>query len=194
MEGELPLGEYIAEERIAATLGVSRTPVREALMSLQFQGLVETAPPRGAYVFKPSYDEVVKLSEFRMFMELQALTLAAGNQLQKLLTDLRRATAAMRTAAAHADRLGYGKADAEFHDALFASCENPYLTEAYQLTSGRFDTLRNFLSGRLSERSPSPADDHDQIIDAIAEGRLEAGKTLLADHILRMAKNYKAAL
>ena len=100
VEGELPLGEYIAEERIAATLGVSRTPVREALMSLQFQGLVETAPPRGAYVFKPSYDEVVKLSEFRMFMELQALTLAAGNQLQKLLTDLRRATAAMRTAAA----------------------------------------------------------------------------------------------
>lgn len=194
VEGEWKLGEYISEERIASSIEVSRTPVREALTALQMQGLVTIQPQRGTFVFLPTQEEVVVLCEFRKIMECQAMSLCLEKSQEPTLAALRAANADMQAAAARGDRLNYGKSDAAFHNVFFNNCGNRYFAEAYYLMSGRFDALRNFLSGSLSRAHPSPADEHEDIIHAFAEGAFERTETLLARHVLAMSGRFAAAM
>lgn len=194
VEGEWRLGEYISEDRIAASLGVSRTPVREALTALQMQGLVNIQPQRGTFVFLPTESEVVALCEYRMLMECKAMSLAIARDKDKTLAALIEANQGMKDAAAAGDRLGYGKYDAAFHNALFNHCGNQYFAESYALMSARFDALRNFLSGGLSSHTPSPADEHDQIIGALRAGDVGRAESLLTTHVLKMSDRFAAAM
>ena len=72
IDGQFALGEMIPEETLAATFGVSRTPVREALNQLQSLGLVIVRPQRGSYVFKASEADVAALCQFRCVIEPRA--------------------------------------------------------------------------------------------------------------------------
>src|SRR2546427_28669 len=69
IEGELKLGAVIAEEMLAQSFGVSRTPVREAMSLLQAQGLVVVKPQVGSFVFTPSAADIVELCTFRILFE-----------------------------------------------------------------------------------------------------------------------------
>ncbi|WP_082702613.1 MULTISPECIES: GntR family transcriptional regulator [Burkholderiales] len=194
VEGEWKLGEYISEERIASSIEVSRTPVREALTALQMQGLVTIQPQRGTFVFLPTQEEVVVLCEFRKIMECQAMSLCMEKSAAATLAALRAANVEMQAAAARGDRLTYGKSDADFHNVFFDNCGNRFFAEAYYLMSGRFDALRNFLSGNLSRANPSPADEHEDIIDAFASGKLEDTQALLSSHVLAMSGRFATAM
>ena len=70
IDGEFGLGEAISEETLAASFGVSRTPVRDALMQLQLAGLVVVQSKRGSFVFRPSLADAVALCDYRTMLEI----------------------------------------------------------------------------------------------------------------------------
>ena len=76
IDGDLPLGSELSEIGLAADLGVSRTPVREALAMLQLQGMVTIVPQKGTYVFMPTERDLVDLCEFRIVIESKAIYFA----------------------------------------------------------------------------------------------------------------------
>lgn len=110
-------------------LGVSRTPVREAIVALQQQRLVEVVPKRGTFVFKPSAQDIAALVEYRRYLELAALQVAFQRAPKNLMRDLGKAAADMERRLRTGDQPGAARADAAFHGALVLHAGNTYLQE-----------------------------------------------------------------
>jgi DNA-binding GntR family transcriptional regulator len=191
--GRLKLGEAVSEDRLAALLNVSRTPVREALTALQMQGLVVIQPQRGSYVFQPTERDVADLCEFRRMVETHALRLAYAKGTSELGCDLAEAQARMEQAELNANALLAAKADEEFHNAFFAHCGNRILVESYALVSGRIGAVRFFARGSSGSREASSAG-HRAIIRAIAARDLDTAETVLSKHIMNMQLHFSEAL
>jgi DNA-binding GntR family transcriptional regulator len=190
--GELKLGEAISEERIAAMLGVSRTPVREALTALQMQGLVVIQPQRGSFVFEPTNEDVGELCEYRAIIEVQAMRLAHARDAAAALAALKRAEAAQEHAEKAGNTVEAARADAAFHNAFFAACGNSLLDQAYLIASGRIGAIRFFARSSRHSRVKSNSD-HRDIIRAFARGDLGKTEQVLTDHIMRMRLHFADA-
>jgi len=190
--GELGLGEAISEERLASMLGVSRTPVREALTYLQLQGLIDIRPQRGSFVFRPTRDDIEELCQFRALVETGALRLAYACHRAATLKDLQEAQDAQAVAEAADDWVAAARADAEFHAALFRNCGNRVLVQAYDLIAGRIGAAR-FFSRRsdLSRRNTGP--EHRAIIRSLSRGDVDAAAKTLTDHIAAMPDRFAEA-
>ncbi len=192
MEAELPLGSIVSEDKLAARLGVSRTPVREALTALALQGLIVIQPQRGSFVFLPSADDIAELCEFRMMMETHALVLSHTRVKAETLEALQRANGAMAAALRDENPLASARADATFHEALFDGCGNKHLVQAYSLVSGRIGALRSNLLHPDDVRMDSMAE-HEQIVAAFAANDLLRAESVLSAHIFRMRERYATA-
>src|SRR5260370_18317150 len=103
IDAELPLGSELSEVRLAAKLGVSRTPVRESLSLLQLQGLVNIVPQKGSYVFFPTEQDIIDLCEYRIVIEIRAISFALARRREATLTMLDAAMAAMAEACRQKD-------------------------------------------------------------------------------------------
>jgi DNA-binding GntR family transcriptional regulator len=193
MFGELSLGEAVSEDRLAIMLGVSRTPVREALTSLQLQGLIVIQPQRGSFVFQPTEEDVTQLCEVRSLLELGALRLAQARQHAATLRQLQAAEADMETAEAAGDDRAAARADAAFHEALFANCGNRFLVQSYALVSGPIGAIRYFARKAQGARK-SPAREHRAIIKAFAKSDLAAATSVLSAHIADMRTRFREAV
>jgi DNA-binding GntR family transcriptional regulator len=190
--GELALGEALSEDRLALTLGVSRTPVREALTSLQLQGLINILPQRGSFVFHPSESDVAELCEFRGMAETRAMWLAHARGRDRTLEQLRQAQADMEAAVEDGNDRASAQADAAFHDAFLSNCGNQFLVQAYGLISGRISAVRSLLLHPQAIRSRS-LDDHREIIEAFEASDLFRAEAVLAAHIMKMRVGYSEA-
>lgn len=124
VSGDMPLGAPLSENALATELGVSKTPVREALLQLKMEGLVSIQPQRGSFVFDMTVEEIAKLGELRESLELTALRLAMRRRPDALLADMTSTIAAMETAVVNDDNAAYRKLDTAFHDLLFQHCDN----------------------------------------------------------------------
>ena len=98
VRGALQLGESLSEIMLAKDLGVSKTPVREALMQLKREGLVEVHPQRGTFVFSMSPEQVGELSELRGILETAALRLALERNAAALVQSWAGTVGEMKTA------------------------------------------------------------------------------------------------
>jgi DNA-binding GntR family transcriptional regulator len=194
IEGELKLGAVIAEEMLAQSFGVSRTPVREAMSLLQAQGLVVVKPQVGSFVFTPSAADIVELCTFRIVIEPKAAELAYRHDRDGALQVMTAAIADMKQAVAAKDTLAYGSADTAFHDALFAHCGNHYLMQSYQLIAGRIAALRTNLSSPIDVRTPASFDQHRELLDLFERGRFEGFTKLMTLHITNSGHAYARAL
>jgi DNA-binding GntR family transcriptional regulator len=155
VQGVFKLGEPLSEITLANDLGVSKTPVREALLELKRQGLVEVHPQRGTFVFDMNAKDVDKLSEQRAILEIAALRLALAHNAAKLHARWEEIVGDMGVALQANDAVRYRMLDGDFHLAMFALSDNPFLLEAYRLIAFRVQALRNRLSldSALNERS-----------------------------------------
>ena len=194
IEGELKLGAVIAEEMLAQSFGVSRTPVREAMSLLQAQGLVVVKPQVGSFVFTPSAADIVELCTFRILIEPKAAELAHSHDSDGALKALTAAVADMKQAVAAKDTLAYGSADTAFHDALFVHCGNHYLMQSYQLIAGRVAALRTNLSSPLDVQTPASFDQHCELLDLFERGKFEGFTKLMTVHITNSGHAYARAL
>jgi DNA-binding GntR family transcriptional regulator len=152
MAGVLPEGHQLRQEALAAELGVSRIPVREALRQLEAEGFVAIASHRGAVVSKLSLDEIVELFELRIRLEGWLLQLAIPEMSE---TDLERAEAALETMISNRRIENWGQLNWDFHAALYAP-------------SGRAATLR--ILRRINENM----DRYIRLQIALTSGQLKA--------------------
>lgn len=192
VDGEYQLGEALSESTLATRLGVSRTPVREALTTLQRQGLIVIRPQSGSFVFMPSEEDVAELCEFRRLLETAALRLAHARRREPALAQMRAAIAAMEAAHEASDALAYARADTAFHDAIVDSSANRYLIEAYTLVSGRVSALRTrnlSVSTPLRRRSNTA---HRAIAAAFEKGDLPEAEQIVDEHVAQLAIGFRA--
>lgn len=192
LDAKYALSEALSEVKLATALGVSRTPVREALNALQQQGLIVIKPQNGSFIFMPSEEDVGELCEFRRILEVDAIRFCLARRKSETLTQMREATAAMDAAIGAEDHLAYARADTAFHQAIAENSANDYVIYAYPLVSGRVAALRaHNLTGSRALRTKSMAE-HRAIIAAFAKGDLPTVDALRDEHITRMATGYRA--
>lgn len=192
--GRYLAGARLTEQEIATTVGVSRTPVREAMGQLQAQGLVVIRPQVGSFVFTPSAEDINALCTFRIALEPKAAELAFRHDRDSAVASMSEAIAAMEPAVAAKDNIAYGRADAAFHEALFAHCGNRYLAESYQLVSGRVAALRTNLTSPIDVRTRTSFDEHRKLLDLFARGEFAAFESLMTTHITNSGVVYAKAL
>ena len=142
------LGELLSENIIAALLGVSRAPVRDAFVRLETEGLVKVQPQRGTFVFQYDATELREICELRQVLETGALRIATACHRAGLIEALRRPIEAAEREG-ELDPKAYQPFDTAFHDGLVRSSGNNELMDAYGRISGRVRAIRHRLT-RLS--------------------------------------------
>jgi DNA-binding GntR family transcriptional regulator len=187
VDGELLLGEQVSEAQLARRLGVSKTPVREALMRLKADGLVEIHPQRGTFVFRLDARQVGQLCRYRATIETAALREAMGLQRKNLARELASRTRAMARAHREQDARALATLDMEFHWQLLAHCDNPYLHAGYGVIRWQLLAMRH--RAPISNAVPS----HRVLVDAVTDDDVEAACALLSAHVLENEARYTAA-
>ena len=179
--GELAPGTRLRQEVLAEELGVSRTPLREALRLLAADGLVELEPNRGAIVATLSREGKVRFWEARLALEPAAARLGADVRDPAALRGMAAAIAAQRRDPADD---GFA-ANRSFHLALVASAGNPHLDRfAESLWVQSVGTAIYAAQAIDPSVVAGYADDHQAILDAIEQGDGEAAERRTREHIL----------
>lgn len=181
LTGRLMPGQPLIETELAAQLGVSKTPVREALKTLAGAGLVTMSPYKGASVRTVDDKLAHSVYDIRILLEPEAVRRAASaGGAASAWWDT--AGSALDAADGAADRAERQQANREFHRALYAGCGN-------DLMVGILDGLRDqtaLVSTAVWTRNASweqEAAEHRAILDAIRAGRADVAATLLEEHI-----------
>ena len=190
VNAELKFGQAVPD----GVLGVSRTPMREALTRLQLQGLVNIVPKRGTFVFKPSVLDVKELATFRLILETAALEQSLAYDKEGALRGLAEGVRAMKAALKRGDTLAYAMADSSFHEAFFTNCGNSYLVGAFRNVSGRVAALRAHLTVPRPNEQTKSFSEHEAILAAFAEGAKKEMRQTLTEHILRAKDVYAQAI
>lgn len=189
VEGRVLPGERISENALASELGVSTTPVREAIALLRRQGLVTVQPQSGTYVFELQPGELNRLCELRSALEPAAVQLALEIPDSSLPEDLERIVGAMRKAQGEGRVRDYLALDTAFHDAIIAASGNEYFISAYALIGAKMAALRNRL-GNDPHHMEKSMREHVEIAEAIRAGDLARAAAILVRHIARKEGSY----
>jgi DNA-binding GntR family transcriptional regulator len=184
-----PLGAPLSENTLAAMLGVSRAPVRDAFVRLQIEGMVDVQPQRGTFVFQYDATELREICELRQVLETGALRIASRRDRAELVRALNEQVRLIDVAGA-LDPRTYQPFDAAFHDALVRGSNNRELIDAYGRISGRIRAIRHRLTRRPEQVTASHLVHH-AILDALADGRDEDAEAHLTEHVYT---NYRRLL
>lgn len=177
--GQWRPGELLRQEQIAAEYGVSRIPVREALAQLQSEGLLEVAHYRGARVSRPRAQEIDELFDLRLLVEGDLLVRALKRHDQRSLRELKRLQDALEDAD---DRLGWISGDIAFHEALYGPAERPRSLALFRQLRAPIDRFSVQALGP-GTRKQGWADEHRQLIVAVAAGDAAVARTILEQHL-----------
>jgi DNA-binding GntR family transcriptional regulator len=183
-EGDLGLGQPISESALAASLGISKTPVREALAQLKIEGLVKIFPQKGTFVFTMSEQEVIDICEFRYTLESAALKLATKRNKQSFLNELKKVVDEMTSARREKREDKYLDLDTDFHALFFKHCGNQFMNEAYRLIVARVAAVRTHLAA-VPHHTQKSYDEHKRMTQSIEEDRLDDTLKILDEHITR---------
>ena len=181
ISGQSMPGTMYSVPTLAASLGVSTTPVREALLELTRNGLIEPMRNRGFKVVEPTLAELRNVFDLREVLELHAAAVVARKP-KKNLKELSRFADDIARAVRTEDIRLYLEADRSFHRLLTAEADNPRLTE---MVMGLRDQMRLYgIKSRAGlTRQNESAQEHYQIIEFALAGEEEALTKLLRRHI-----------
>ena len=191
VDGDLRLGQDLSERQLAESLGVSKTPVREALAQLRMEGLVRIYPQRGVTVFTLSANEIRDICELRQALEVAALRHALERNPGRLADGLARVVDAMEAARRSGDERAYLSADTAFHQVFFEACGNRYLEETYGLHVGKIAALRTHLA-RKPDHTLRSFEEHRRMLELVRARDLDASLDVLDRHIDRTKSTYAA--
>lgn len=182
VDGRLSFGEQVSEIGLANTFGISKTPVREALLRLKLEGLVEIHPQRGSFVFSLSGQQVHELMQFRELIESAALGEAIREDRSALFRMLEANLAAMARCEAEGNKELIPALDSDFHESILKACSNPYLRASYALIGYRFQALRSRLPVQ-NKKVDDCQQSHGAILEAVRAGTTTRAQKLLKEHI-----------
>ncbi|GLY78845.1 GntR family transcriptional regulator [Actinoallomurus iriomotensis] len=182
MYGSLAPGSQLGEADLAARLGVSRGPLREAMQRLVQEGLLRSEPHRGLFVITLAEDDVEDVYLARLAIERAACRMIMARNRGEALVRLTEALQALVTAAGERDRIAMSDADQAFHQVLVASSGSPRLERMAQTLLVEARMCLN----ALQEKYPEPDDlveEHRKLVDAISDGDEERLLRLIEEHM-----------
>lgn len=189
ISGTIPLGSRISEKQLADSIGVSKTPVREALLRLQDEDLVTIQPQKGTFVFTPDENQLRDVCLLRSILEPAALKCAMENDSTELIKNLKRTYRTMESCMAEKEYKEYSINDMLFHDLFFSYSENPYLTKSYRLIRSLLAVLR--LQLKLDEAHLIKSfKEHREMISALENNELDTALSILEGHIGLQQSSY----
>ncbi|MDD7971015.1 GntR family transcriptional regulator [Roseinatronobacter alkalisoli] len=194
LSGSFRLGEKISEDRVVDLLGVSRTPIRDAMALLAHEGLVIVRPKRGTFVFETSPDDIKAICVYREILENQTVRVALACARDRFLSELISIVDDMQAALERQDTAGYGRLDTRFHNAAFVHCGNSYLRDANSLVAGRIAALRANITAPYAERRAESFHEHRTMTTLLSDGAIDEFSALLKAHISRTETVYSRAL
>lgn len=187
--GELSPGCSLDEAMLVEQHGVSRTPVREALIQLAAQGLIEIRPRRGAVVTSIGPARLMEM--FEVMGELEALCgrLAARRMKDSERAELLAAHEACEKARAEQDSDTYFYCNERFHAAIYAGSHNQYLTEQALQLHRRLRPYRR-LQLRVRNRMGTSFTEHESIVRHILAGDADATASALREHVVVQGERF----
>jgi len=180
-------GYQASAQEIALRLGMSRTPVHEASLKLQEEGLVRIVPKRGILICALAPDDIREIYDVIVAIEGRAAELVAALpevDREVIANALAASTADMETAFAAGDLTAWGQADAAFHRALIEGARNGRITRIVQTINDQMHRAR-MLTLRLRGELPQSIADHGRIVVAIRAGDPAAAHAAARGHRLR---------
>jgi DNA-binding GntR family transcriptional regulator len=190
LDGKLRPGARLVEDRLSIELGVSRVPVREALLGLSREGLVRLEPRRGASVADVTPETVAELVEVRALLEGLNARLAARRHDPEIVAELRdtlkRGNAASKTGSPEE----LSRLNAEFHERLTEASRNSVLSDIMRSLRER-TSLAFALNGRA--RARDDWQEHAGILAAVIEGDEELATLLATRHVHNAASAFAKA-
>jgi DNA-binding GntR family transcriptional regulator len=185
LSGGFPGGELISEGEVAATLGMSRTPVREAFLRLEAEGLLRLYPQRGALVVPVSSEESHAVIEARLVLEKFAAAKVIGRGPEACAAAFGRLAAELqrqREAAAKSDLQGFSDADRAFHSVTLQASGNAILAGFYSSLRDRQMRMNRELV--IQEKQIAMImDEHRVIAEALRDGDLLRTEEALRAHL-----------
>jgi DNA-binding GntR family transcriptional regulator len=186
LTGAFPGGELISEGDIASALGMSRTPVREAFLRMEAEGLLRLYPQRGALVVPVSPDEVRSVIEARLVLEQFATRKVVGRgpaACAAVFERLSGALARQRDAAAAADWREFVDADRAFHTITLDESGNGILSDFYSSLRDRQMRMIGESSLREPDRVTTILHEHFGIAEALRDGDLPGALQAVQTHL-----------
>ena len=173
---ELMPGDIVDQNSFIEILGVSKTPIREAINTLETEGLVTILPRRGVLVSSISLDDVQHIYEAREVLEPIVAELAAKRADKEVLKSYKESFQTEQSDA------GTIKMDVSFHQYIASATGNPYLIKVMDMLTIQ-NTRITVLGAKVPERLEESNKEHIRIIDAMLERDGEAAKQTMTDHI-----------
>lgn len=187
-DGRLLPGEPLRQEELASRFGTSRIPVREALRTLQAEGLVDYSPNRGATVAIVTDAEIQEMLEVRIALETHALRLATPNAAD---ADIAAARAILAEYDAAPSPESWSAMNWRFHWALYLPCECRRLLDAIERNFKHFSTAARTKISALAGKD-RPQREHHRLLDLVQRGRAEDAVALLTEHIRDTQRSIRA--
>lgn len=185
--GELEPGERLMELQLTEKLGVSRTPIREAIRKLELEGLVVMVPRKGAAVAKITEKDLQDVLEVRCSLEELAVDLACERISEEELNHLYRCMEEFRESLSGGDIALIAEKDVEFHDIIFTATDNGRLIQMLnnlreQMYRYRLEYLKN------KETHAQLLQEHEDILRCLQERKKEAARTAIRGHITNQVR------
>lgn len=188
--GKYQRGEELTESGLAASLGVSRTPVREALRQLELEGLVELVPNKGAFVTGISDKDIQDIYEIRSRLEGLCARWAAKNITQEQLDEMEEILylTEYHVRKEHYEQLS--ELDGRFHELLYEASHSRIM--AHELSGfHQYVQLARKQSLKNSKRSLRSNEEHQRILEALKAHDEDLAEKLATEHILNTIDNLK---
>ena len=191
MDSTLRPGEKIVDKELAEHMGVSRTPVREALRRLEDRGLVESAANRWTRVSKIPAKEPEMIYPIIWTLEKLALSIAISTMTDEDFTKMEQANNAMKAALEKNDPVAASKADAQFHGIFLDRSQNVHLIEIVKDLKIKYRRLEvNYFEGlSIAESS---IEEHKAIISALRTGDIALAEKIIHSNWKRSLERLRA--
>ena len=191
LKGELKPGERLMELQLASKLGVSRTPIREAIRMLELEGLAVTVPRKGAEVAKMTEKDMEDVLQIRKALDELAVGLACDNIQESDLEKLHVALKSFEASTRGHDVKRVAQADVEFHDVIYQAANNPKLVNMLnnlreQIYRYRVEYLKN------DTIYPTLIREHEEIFDCLKRKDRDEVIRVMSYHVVNqemMVKN-----
>ena len=187
LTGVYPAGEPISEPRLSAELGVSRTPIREALTRLEAERLIKQTSS-GMVVVGISKKDVEEMYAVKKAMEPYATELAVKNMSAEGLEKLREILEQQEFYVTKSNAEKIKDLDTDFHDIIYRESASPTLESILSPLHHKLMRFRK-VSLQFSDRSTQSVEEHKQLFEAIEAGDAKKAKELMAEHVNNACKN-----
>jgi DNA-binding GntR family transcriptional regulator len=182
VNGVLKPGERLMEIQLAEELGVSRTPVREAIRKLELEGFVVMIPRRGTYVADLSIKDINEVFEIRTALDVLAAGLAVERITEDELEQLERLLVEIAELIEQDDADKIVESDSQFHDILYRASRNDRLVGIINNLREQFTRFRS-ISIQYPGRMQKSVEEHRRLVEAIASRDTDLAQQLAREHM-----------